>query len=89
MRKGSAILLSLVMAVIVSAVLLANPQIMNKEVDGKKVHFATKDGKKVNACIYCHVNAKIEKKKQGLMKGQPNFKTLSSRPLCSGKGCHI
>jgi len=89
MRKGSAILISLFMAVIVSAVLLANPQVLNKEVDGKKIHFATRDGKKVNACNYCHVTAKIEKKKQGLMKGQPNFKTLINKPLCSGKGCHI
>jgi hypothetical protein len=89
MKKRMSLLLALGMAIAVSVALMANPQILNKEVNGKKVHFAMKDGKKVNSCNFCHVTAKIEKKKQGFLKGQPQFKTLVNKPLCAGKGCHI
>lgn len=88
MRKKLAIILAIGMAVAVSVSLMANPDVIKFESKGKKVHFTTKNGKKVNSCNYCHVDAKIEKKKQGLMKGQPNFASIKARPLCSGSGCH-
>ncbi len=89
MRKWVTFVLALAMAIAVSAALLANQQVLNFTSNGKKVHFAMKDGKKVNSCNYCHVTAKIEKKHQGFLKGQPMFKSLATKPFCSGKGCHI
>jgi hypothetical protein len=89
MRKVGTILLSICFTVAVTVAVFGNAQILNKEVNGKKVHFATKDGKKVNACIYCHTTAKFEKKKLGFLKGQPKFNTLKTNKLCSGAGCHM
>ncbi|OHD71047.1 MAG: hypothetical protein A2W19_08530 [Spirochaetes bacterium RBG_16_49_21] len=88
MKKKLALLLSIFMLLTVSAVLLANVKIMNKEVGGKKVHDATKNGQKVNTCNYCHVTAKLEKKKLGYLKGQPKFATLKSIAQCAGPTCH-
>ncbi len=81
--------LSIGFLVIASVTLFANPQIMNKQVAGKKVHSATRNGQKVNACNYCHTTAKIQQKKQGLRLGEANYSTLKHKALCNGKGCHI
>ena len=87
MNKKIAILLSVVFIFMVS-ILLANVKIMNFMVGGKKVHEAIRNGQKVNSCNYCHVTAKVEKKKQGYLKGQPKFATLKLKPECAGPTCH-
>jgi cytochrome c553 len=88
MKKSLVLLISLAMAACVSVSLLANPTILNFQVNGKKVHDAMKNGKKVNSCAYCHGTAGIVKKKQGFLKGQPLFATLKGKSFCAGSGCH-
>ena len=60
----------------ISAVLAANGA-MNKA----HLKMKGKDDAKIN-CVYCHVKAKIPKKK-----GQ-NLDALYKTPYCAGKGCH-
>jgi hypothetical protein len=88
MKKGLAIISSLCIVAFASVTLLANAGIMNFTVNGKKVHDAMKDGKKVNACNYCHGVGQIEKKHQNLMKGQAAFGSLKAKPQCAGPACH-
>jgi hypothetical protein len=87
MKKKLAFLLSVVFVFSVS-ILLANVQIMNFTLNGKKVHHVMRNGQKVNSCNYCHVTAKIPKKKLGYLPGQPKFATLKNMPTCAGSTCH-
>ena len=66
----------------------ANPKIMTFSKGGKKVHFVKRNGKRVNTCLYCHKGTGILKKKQGLLKGQPRYRTLARKRQCGGSGCH-
>jgi len=66
----------------------ASPKVLKHMKNGKKVHFAMKDGKRVNSCAYCHAGTGIAKKKQGYLKGQPNYKKLGRMAKCAGSGCH-
>jgi hypothetical protein len=87
MKKKLALLLSVVFVFSVS-ILLANVKIMNFTKGGKKVHNVMRNGQKVNSCNYCHVTAKIPKKKLGYLPGQPKFATLKTKPQCAGSTCH-
>ena len=88
MKKAISIFVACMAALSVTVALFANPAILNKQVGGKKVHDAMKNGKRVNSCVYCHTTAGIPKQKQGYLKGQPKYATLKTKPQCSGSGCH-
>jgi len=89
MKKNLSMYLGLFLSVLlISSGLLASPKIMNKEVEGKKVHFTQKNGQAVNKCDYCHKVANIEKKKLGYLKGETNFQKIKGIQNCAGSGCH-
>lgn len=88
MKKNQALFIVLTICLVFAgSTLMASMAVKNFAKNGKAVHAQTKDGKPFT-CAVCHVNAGIEKKKQGMMVGQPNFGKLAAKPLCAGPACH-
>lgn len=71
----------IITAILISAVAFSNPQIASKHKD------LSKDGKKVN-CLYCHTDAKVEKKKDQIKGKSLNGVQLSKIKTCAGPACH-
>ncbi len=71
----------IITVILISGIAFSNPQIASKHKD------LSKDGKKVN-CLYCHTDAKIEKKKGQLKDKVLNGVPLSKKKTCAGTACH-
>ncbi len=74
-------LLLILVLLFLCSIIFANPGIREKHKDftkGGKALYTTNP----NCYIYCHINAKIEKKKGN------NVDMINKNKYCSGSGCH-
>jgi len=75
-KKYLFLCLSTALALAVSVSLLASPKIVKNPAHKGKT------------CVFCHEQAKFQKKKSGYNKNGSDYKKIGQNKLCAGPECH-